>query len=165
MTVRSGVDNQEYKRGIRLDIARLYHQKELMFKDQSKQKEKIEIIRGLIRERPTNGEYWVYHGIFQKDQEVKIKSFYKALQINPKVRYTTTNFVGLICTEQYPLPAHEIQQLSSGLQSSKPPQRPRFPERSCSRFDDHFACESGFGVSRFELRTQKIVFGAGYQHW
>jgi hypothetical protein len=79
----------EYRRGLQLDLARLYHLKELLFFDKSDAQEKVKLIRGLIRECPARSEYWVYHGIFQPDEEIKIRSFYKALQLNPKVRLQT----------------------------------------------------------------------------
>ena len=70
-----------------LDLARLYHLKELLFMDKGDAAEKVALIRGLIRECPGRGEYWVYHGIFQSDEDIKLRSFYKALQLNPKVSY------------------------------------------------------------------------------
>jgi len=39
----------------------------------------------LIKENPNRGEYWVYHGIYQTDDEIKLRSFYKALQLDSKV--------------------------------------------------------------------------------
>jgi hypothetical protein len=71
------------------------------------------LIRGLIRECPGRGEYWVYHGIFQSDEEIKLRSFYKALQLNPKVRKPIFNaqFIGSIRTEQPAVPASERRQL------------------------------------------------------
>jgi hypothetical protein len=58
-------------------------------------------VRGLIRENPAKGEYWVYHGIFSSDEDVKLRSYYKALQINPKVIIKIANnfFLGSIRSE------------------------------------------------------------------
>jgi len=55
----------------------------------------------LIRENPAKGEYWVYHGIFSSDEDVKLRSYYKALQINPKVIIKIANnfFLGSIRSE------------------------------------------------------------------
>lgn len=81
--------NIQYLRGIKLDLARLLHLVTLIFPGKHSevtQKQKIDLIRGLIKESPGKGDYWVYYGIFETNQDVKLRSFYKALQIDSKVR-------------------------------------------------------------------------------
>lgn len=83
--------NPTFIRTCRLDIAKLYHLEALLFNINDNTVFKIQLIRGLIKDCPNNGEYWVYHGIFQTNTEIKLRSFYKALQLNPKVRHFLTN--------------------------------------------------------------------------
>lgn len=71
-----------------MDLARLYHLIDLVFPNETEASykvKKVQIVRQLIKENPAKGEYWIYFGIFASDEEVKLKSYYKALQINPKV--------------------------------------------------------------------------------
>ena len=74
-----------------MDLARLYHLIDLVFPtetESSYQIKKVQIVRTLIKENPVKGEYWIYYGIFSSDEEVKLRSYYKALQLNPKVHLT-----------------------------------------------------------------------------
>lgn len=91
ITIITGLDetteikSETFNRQTRLDLAKLFHLEKLLFKIDTNSERKIQLIRGLIKECPNNGEYWVYHGIFQTDGEVKLRSFYRAIQLNPKV--------------------------------------------------------------------------------
>ena len=85
----SEIKSETFNRQTRLDLAKLFHLEKLLFKINQNSERKIQLIRGLIKECPNNGEYWVYHGIFQTDGEVKLRSFYRAIQLNPKVSSLT----------------------------------------------------------------------------
>lgn len=91
LNASSNITHQSYKRELNLDLAKLYHLQSILFKDESNTAIKIKLIRGLIKENPSKGEYWVYHGIFQKDENVKLRSFYKALALEPKVSKSKYN--------------------------------------------------------------------------
>lgn len=71
-----------------MDLARLYHLIDLVFPTETEasyKEKKVQIVRQLIKENPAKGEYWIYYGIFASDEDVKLRSYYKALQLNPKV--------------------------------------------------------------------------------
>ena len=91
----------------------------------------------------------MYHGIFQSDEDIKLRSFYKALQLNPKVRQPIFNaqFIGSIRTEQLAVPSSEGRELPVGLQSVESPEGPGLCERPSSGSHDHPQCETCPGVS------------------